>query len=79
MVKGIPEKKSKGKVCRFCLERVDIPDYKEINVLRRYLTDRGKIITSRTTGACVYHQRKLAIAIKRARHLALLPFTTVKP
>ena len=77
MKKFVP-KKFKGKVCRFCVERIDIPDYKEVNILRRYLTDRGKIISSRMTGTCTYHQRKLALAIKCARHLAFLPFTTIK-
>jgi len=77
MVKEFKEKKFRGKVCRFCVERTDTLDYKEINLLRRYLTDRGKIISSRTTGTCAYHQRKLTQVIKRARHLALLPFITI--
>ncbi len=67
----------KRRVCHFCKERIDIPDYKEVSALRRYVSDRGKIIPARSTGTCAYHQRKLTIAIKRARNLALLPFTTI--
>lgn len=63
------------KVCAFCLEKGRAIDYKDISMLRRYLTDRGKIRSRRKTGTCAKHQRRLAVAIKRARHLALLPFT----
>ena len=63
------------KVCGFCLERSTRIDYKDASALRRYLTERGKIKSRRKTGTCAKHQRRLAIAIKRARHLALLPFT----
>lgn len=63
------------KVCAFCLEKTDTIDYKDLATLRRYLTDRGKIRSRRKTGTCGKHQRRLAVAIKRARHLALLPFT----
>jgi small subunit ribosomal protein S18 len=63
------------KVCAFCLEKKKVIDYKDIATLRRFLTDRGKIRSRRKTGTCAKHQRRLAIAIKRARHLALLPFT----
>ena len=63
------------KVCAFCLEKDRAIDYKDIGTLRRFVTDRGKIRSRRKTGTCAKHQRKLAIAIKRARHLALLPFT----
>jgi small subunit ribosomal protein S18 len=63
------------KVCAFCLEKGKPIDYKDIGTLRRYLTDRGKIRSRRKTGTCAKHQRRLAVAIKRARHLALLPFT----
>lgn len=65
------------KPCYFCKNKIDLPDYKEANFLRRYLSERGKIIPARSTGNCAYHQRKLTIAIKRARHLAFLPFTAV--
>jgi small subunit ribosomal protein S18 len=62
------------KVCSFCLERVDHIDYKEVPRLRRYLSDRAKIMPRRTTGTCARHQRLLTVALKRARHMALLPF-----
>jgi small subunit ribosomal protein S18 len=63
------------KVCAFCLEKTRVIDYKDVGTLRRFLTDRGKIRSRRKTGTCAKHQRRLAIAVKRARHLALLPFT----
>ena len=64
------------KVCNFCIDKVAKIDYKDYEALRRYLTDRGKIRPRRQTGTCAKHQRALARAIKRARHLALLPFTS---
>lgn len=63
------------KVCAFCLDKDKAIDYKDIATLRRFLTERGKIKSRRKTGTCAKHQRKLAIAVKRARHVALLPFT----
>ena len=63
------------KVCGFCLEKTKTIDYKDLPTLRRNLTERGKIKNRRKTGTCAKHQRRLAIAIKRARHLALLPIT----
>jgi len=63
------------KVCAFCLEKDKAIDYKDVSTLRRFVTDRGKIRSRRKTGTCAKHQRRLAVAIKRARHLALLPFT----
>lgn len=65
----------KPKVCAFCADKTASIDYKRPDQLRRYLTDRGKIRPRRQTGMCAKHQRALSIAIKRARHLALLPFT----
>lgn len=62
------------KVCQFCGEKVDTIDYKDVDLLRRYVSDRGKIRPRRQTGVCAKHQRRLAVAIKRARHVALLPF-----
>lgn len=62
------------KVCGFCLEHVDYIDYKEVSKLRRFLSDRGKILPRRMTGTCSLHQRELTLALKRARHIALLPF-----
>ena len=61
------------KVCRFCTQKVVI-DYKDGELLRRYVTERGKILPRRITGTCAKHQRDLSIAIKRARIIALLPF-----
>lgn len=65
------------KVCQFCKDKVSIIDYKDTNRLRRFLNDRGKIISRRTTGTCTGHQKILTRAIKRARTIALLPFITV--
>ena len=64
------------KVCNFCLERMIYVDYKEVTRLRRYISERGKILPRRVTGTCSLHQRRLTLALKRARHLALLPFST---
>ena len=63
------------RVCVFCVDKVQAIDYKEPARLRRYISDRGKIEPRRKTGTCSRHQRMLTIALKRARHLALLPFT----
>ena len=62
------------KVCQFCSEGIDTIDYKDPSKLRRYIADTGKIEPRRKTGTCAKHQRALARAIKRARHLALLPY-----
>ena len=62
------------KVCRFCAEKVRDIDYKQIQVLRTFIADSGKILSSRITGSCARHQRQLSRAIKRARNLALLPY-----
>lgn len=67
----------KPKVCAFCVEKNLSIDYKQPDVLRRYVTERGKIRPRRQTGMCAKHQRQLAQAIKRARHLALLPYSTL--
>ena len=64
------------KTCRFCSERLEDIDYKDLERLGRYVTDRGKIIPSRLTGTCAKHQRNLAVAIKRARYMALLPYVS---
>jgi small subunit ribosomal protein S18 len=63
------------RVCSFCVDKVDAIDYKEPAKLRRYISDRGKIEPRRKTGTCAKHQRMLTMALKRARHVALLPFT----
>ena len=63
------------KVCAFCVDKIEYIDYKDAGRLRRYVTERGKIEPRRKTGTCARHQRPLTIAIKRARHVALLPYT----
>ncbi|HEX3081691.1 MAG TPA: 30S ribosomal protein S18 [Candidatus Saccharimonadia bacterium] len=63
------------KVCRFCAEKVDYIDYKDVKLLQRYLSSYGKIEGRKRTGNCLRHQRRVAVALKRARHIALLPFT----
>ena len=68
-------RKARKKVCGFCVDRVENIDYKDISRLRRYMSERGKILPRRVTGTCARHQRELTVAIKRARHLALLPYT----
>ncbi len=70
-----PNKKGRKKVCAFCVEKVDTIDYKDAAKLRRFTSDRAKILPRRVTGTCAYHQRELTTAIKRARHIALLPYT----
>ncbi|MCM8804103.1 MAG: 30S ribosomal protein S18 [Candidatus Omnitrophica bacterium] len=67
----------KVKVCKFCQEKIEEIDYKDIGTIRRYITPRGKIISSKQTGTCSRHQRQLAKAIKRARFVALLPFMKI--
>ena len=66
--------RKRKKVCAFCVDKVTSIDYKDTAKLRRYLSERGKILPRRTTGTCAKHQRQLTIAIKRARHVALLPY-----
>ncbi len=69
--------RSRKKVCRFCAEPKLAIDYKDVRLLMNFLTDRGKIIPRRISGNCALHQRELQTAIKRARVVALVPFTTV--
>ena len=68
-------RKARKKVCGFCVDKVENIDYKDIARLRRYMSEGGKILPRRVTGTCARHQRELTVAIKRARHLALLPYT----
>ncbi|WP_283673921.1 30S ribosomal protein S18 [Butyricicoccus sp. Marseille-Q5471] len=63
------------KVCTFCVDKVEHVDYKDLAKLRKFMSERGKILPRRMTGACACHQRQLTDAIKRARHIALLPYT----
>lgn len=69
-------RKGRRKVCSFCVDKVDTIDYKDVAKLRRFVSERAKILPRRVTGTCAHHQRELTIAIKRARHLALLPFSS---
>jgi len=64
----------KRKVCSFCSDKIDVIDYKDAAKMRQYISDRGKIDPRRKTGTCAKHQRAIAVAIKRARHLALIPY-----
>lgn len=68
-------RKARRRVCSFCADKMADIDYKDANRLRKYITERGKILPRRITGNCAKHQRQLTIAIKRARQIALLPFT----
>lgn len=61
--------------CEFCIDKIDQPDYKDVATLRRYITDRGKLEPRRKVGTCAKHQRRVAVAVKRARVIALLPYT----
>ncbi|HPR24498.1 30S ribosomal protein S18 [bioreactor metagenome] len=65
----------KKKVCQFCADKSQTIDYKDVDTLRRYVTERGKILPKRITGTCAIHQREVTKAIKRARAVALLPYT----
>lgn len=69
-------KRPNRKVCTFCVEKIAYIDYKEVSRLRRYVSERGKILPRRMTGTCAKHQRPLTVALKRARSIALLPYTT---
>lgn len=69
------ERRSRRKVCQFCVDKAASIDYKDTAKLRKYISDRGKILPRRMTGTCAMHQRQLTEAIKRARHVALLPYT----
>ena len=67
-------RRGRKKVCQFCADKNAVIDYKDAAKLRKYLTERGKILRRRMSGTCAKHQREIAIAIKRARHVALLPY-----
>ena len=78
----MPQRKrvfSRRKVCRFCADKELTIDYKDVKTLRNFVTERGKIIPKRIYGTCASHQRQLTEAIKRARHLALMPYTGSTP
>ena len=69
-------RKGRKKVCTFCADRIEHIDYKDTLRLRKFVSERYKILPRRVTGTCAHHQRELTVAIKRARHLALIPYTT---
>ena len=69
-------RRAKKKVCVFCVDKVDSIDYKDTGKLRRYISERGKIVPRRISGNCAKHQRQLTVAIKRARQIVLLPYTS---
>ena len=68
-------RRPRRKVCSFCVDKVDHIDYKDVAKLRRFVTERGKILPRRISGNCAKHQRQVTVAIKRARNIAMLPFT----
>ena len=69
-----PMMRRRKKVCIFCADKVDFIDYKDSAKLRKFISERGKILPRRISGTCAKHQRELTIAIKRARHIALIPY-----
>lgn len=69
------DRRRRRKVCSFCVDKVETIDYKEIGRLRRFLSERAKILPRRITGNCAGHQRQLTVCIKRARQMALLPYS----
>lgn len=69
-----PRRMQRRKICRFCIEKVDQIDFKDLKLLQSYTPERGKILPRRISGVCATHQRMLAAAIKRARNIALLPY-----
>jgi len=71
---GMRQRRTRRKVCAFCADKVEVIDYKDVSRLRKFTSERGKILPKRMTGNCAKHQRELTIAIKRARHIALLPY-----
>jgi small subunit ribosomal protein S18 len=71
-----PVRKGKKKFCQFCADKTDYVDYKDVNLLRKFMSDRGKIRARRVTGNCTQHQRLVATAIKNAREMALLPYSS---
>ena len=75
MIKRDRSRSPRKNVCSFCVDKVEQIDYKDVAKLRRYITERGKILPRRISGNCAKHQRQVTVAIKRARNIALLPFT----
>ena len=73
---GRPQRRGRKKVCSFCVDKIDTIDYKDVARLRRFVSERAKILPRRVTGTCARHQRELTVAIKRARQIALMPFVS---
>jgi small subunit ribosomal protein S18 len=73
--RGGPRRGARRRGCEFCQRKTDVVDYKDVDLLKHYITERGKIDARRKVSTCAKHQRTVAQAVKRARHLALLPFT----
>ena len=71
---GMRPRRGRRKVCAFCADKVEVIEYKDAGKLRKYISERGKILPKRMTGVCAKHQRELTTAIKRARQIALLPY-----
>lgn len=74
MIKKDRVRRPRRKICQGCVDHIESVDYKDIVMLRRFISERGKILPRRVTGICAKHQRKINLAIKRARAIALLPF-----
>jgi small subunit ribosomal protein S18 len=72
---GPRQRRAKRKICAFCVDKVTDIDYKDSVKLRKFISERAKILPRRVSGCCAKHQRQLTVAIKRARHIALLPYT----
>ncbi len=70
------KRRQRRKVCKFCADTNIEIDYKEVKILKHFITERGKIVPRRISGTCAWHQRQLAASIKRARNIALLPFVS---
>ena len=74
MDRPVRGRRPRKKVCACCVDKAEYIDYKDVAKLKRYMSERAKIVPRRVTGTCAHHQRQLTVAIKRARHLALLPY-----
>ena len=73
---NLRNRRAKRKICSFCVDKIEYIDYKDVVKLRKLISERAKILPRRISGCCAKHQRQLTLAIKRARHIALLPYTT---
>jgi small subunit ribosomal protein S18 len=73
--RGVRPRRTRRKVCTFCADKIEHIDFKDIAKLRKFISERGKILPKRMSGNCARHQRELTIAIKRARHIAFLPYS----